>query len=37
MPLSVLAIGWSEQYPVLTSYRMWQRLDFAGIEIRCIR
>ena len=34
---AALATGYLEQCPILTSDRVWQRLDLPGIEIRCIR
>ena len=34
---AALATGYLEQCPILTSDRVWQRLDIPGVEIRCIR
>ena len=34
---AALATGYLERCPVLTSDRVWQRLDLPGIDIRCIR
>ena len=34
---AALATGCLEQCPILTSDRVWQRLDIPGIDIRCIR
>ena len=34
---AALATGYLEQCPILTSDRVWQRLDIPGIDIRCIR
>ena len=34
---AALATGYLERCPVLTSDRVWQRLDIPGIDIRCIR
>ncbi|MCY4439579.1 MAG: type II toxin-antitoxin system VapC family toxin [Deltaproteobacteria bacterium] len=34
---AALATGHLERCPVLTSDRVWQRLDIPGIDIRCIR
>ena len=34
---AALVAGYLEQCPILTSDRVWQRLDLPGIDIRCIR
>ena len=34
---AALATGYLERCPILTSDRVWQRLDIPGIDVRCIR